>query len=397
MAYNSEEVIKRTPLKNFGISAVLAPVFFVQLMFGIIVPVLLAFSIVPINAALRFVTYDRVDIRKMMPKLLPFICFKAGKNHNYWVAINTFYFQINEDYRVTIEEKDKRKWYHLCDTSKSTVIIFFMLMINFLLAWAVLVSNTVINDFGPESCDELTNTQIARAVCIKLGTNVGLVNCSTPEGVATGGPLLCFMFLRVSEFTEFLTPLTKAVVVYFIAERAIAIMFEAMRFVYLFHKSRVWAVMVIVAGVFVIAGDAGFVAASLLYFTASFNLIRIYEFLIIGLDIILAGLLLLFSKPLETVSAKNEFLRENQFQELEEEEEDVEEEVQNQRMREEHQETRLICDKEQERQEKEPAKKENNNGLMIVAPWVERETETVVVSLGYASDTSSEGSQDNDL
>ena len=115
---------------------------FVEIIITILAPMLFILYIVPNNSVLRFVTYDRVDIRKIMPKLLPFISFKSGKKHNYWVVIDTFYFPIRDDYRQTIEEKYNHKWYHLCDTSKSTVV-------NFLLVWSVFVNGTLVDEFGP--------------------------------------------------------------------------------------------------------------------------------------------------------------------------------------------------------------------------------------------------------
>ena len=273
---------------------------FVEIMIGLVVPILFMLSVVPINSVLRYVTYDRVDIRKIMPKLLPFISFKVGEKHNYWSAIDTFYFEIKDDYRRTYEDMEKRKWFHLCDTTKSTVIIFLILAFNFLLAWSVFVNGSLVDEFGPESCRELTNVQRERAVCISLG-NRSIVNCSTPESATIGGPFLCFQFLRFSEQMDIFQSLTSAVVLYFITQKFIAIVLEIIRFFYLFHKSWIWAALVVLSGVAVIGGDVALIMAALFRFTTSFDLGQIFELLIIGMDIILVGVLLLISTPLELV------------------------------------------------------------------------------------------------
>ena len=304
LAYNIDFLIQQTPLRSIGVATVVAPVVFVEIMIGLVVPTLFMLSIVPINSALRYITYDRVDIRKIMPKLLPFISFESGEKHDYWVAIGTFYFEIKDDNRQQCHETmETRRWYHLCDTTKSTVIIFFILAFNFLLAWTVFVNGTLVDEIGPESCRELTNIQRERAVCLTLG-NISLVNCSAPDSDSVEGPLLCFQFLRFSEQMDILESLTGAIVLYFITEKFIGIVLEIIRFLYLFHKSWMWAGLVIVAGVGVIAADAALVMSALLQFTTSFDLGRIFEYLIIGLDIILVGVLLFISTPLEKAPKK---------------------------------------------------------------------------------------------
>ena len=321
-------------MQDIGVATIVAPVVFVEIMIALVVPILLLLSIVPINSVLRFVTYDRVDIRKIMPKLLPFIAFKSGEKHNYWVAIDTFYFQIKDDNRRTLEEMDNRKWYHLCDTSKSTVIIFLIHGINFLLAWSVLVNGTLIDEFGLESCSELTNLQLRRAICISLGNNISVVNCSSSAGAATKGPLLCFQFLRFSEQTDILTSLTGAIVLYFITEIFIKIVLEVVNFFYIFHESWIWASGVIFTGVLVICGDVGLVVAALLRFTASFDLGQIFEYLIIGVEIILVGILLLIGTPLELAPANWKPPEEPEESKEEEEEGEVESTFHNARERE---------------------------------------------------------------
>ena len=72
-------------------------------------------------------------------------------------------------------------------------------------------------------------------------------------------------------------------------------------FFYLFHKSWIWAALVVLSGVAVIGGDVALIMAALFRFTTSFDLGQIFELLIIGMDIILVGVLLLISTPLELV------------------------------------------------------------------------------------------------
>ena len=316
LAYNIDILIQVTPLKSIPVATVVAPVICIEVMLGLVVPLLLMLSVVPINSVLRFITYDRVDIRKIMPKLLPFVKFAEGEKYNYWVAIGTFFFQIKDDYTQTHEELHKRKWYHLCDTTKSTIVIFFILAVNFLLAWTVFVNGTLIHEFNAQSCRELSNGERERAICIKLG-NISVVNCTSPESSSIDAPLTCFEFLQFSEQADILQSLTGAVVLYFIAEKFITLMLEMIRFFYLFHKSRIWAILVILAGVAVIGGDIVLILASLVWNLASFDLIRIFQYLIIGTDIILVGMLLLISKPLELVSKLHLKQESEMFDEIE--------------------------------------------------------------------------------
>ena len=360
---------------NIGVVQVVAPVVFVEFIIALVVPILLLLSIVPFNSVLRFVTYDRVDIRKIMPKLLPFIAFKSGEKHNYWVAVDTFYFPIKDDYRQTVEEKHNRRWYHLCDTSKSTVVIFLILGINFLLAWSVFVNGTLIDEFTPRTCSELTNVQKERAVCIKLG-NVTVVNCSSSAGAATKGPLLCFQFLRFSEQKGIIETLTSAIVLYFIAEQFIALILDVTHFFYLFYESRIWASLVILAGILVIAGDAGLIVAALLQFTASFDLGQVFEFLIIGVDIILVGVLLLISTPLE-LAPINWNPPEDQCFEEEENEDDIGDEG----------DTNLH---QEDEEEKEEDTKEKNRLKMVVkeSPKSGRSSEVAIIHLEFEDNAS---------
>ena len=298
IAYNFEFLLQETPLRDISVATVIAPVVLVEIMIGLVVPVLFSLSVVPINSVLRFVTYDRVDIRKIMPKLIPFISYTVGKKRNYWVAISTFYFPIRDDYDQTYEVLHKRKWYHLCDTNKSTVIIFLILAFNFLLSWTVFVNGTLVHEFNPQSCRELSNSERERAVCILTG-NVSLVNCTASDSNSIEGSLLCFQFLRFSEQTDIFMSLTGAVVLYFIATAFISLMLEIVRFLYLFHKSWIWAICVILFGVGIIGGDVALILASLVWNIARFELDKIFKYLIIGIDIILVGVLLLISQPLE--------------------------------------------------------------------------------------------------
>ena len=289
-----------TPLKSLAVDTVVAEVICIETMLGIVVPLLLMLSVVPINSVLRFITYDRVDIRKIVPNLMRFLRFTEGEKYNYWVAIGTFFFQIKNDFRQTHEELHKRKWYHLCDTTKSTIVIFFILAINFLLAWSVLINGTVVHEISSESCRELSNSERERAICIRLG-NISLVNCTSPESSSITAPLICFEFLQFTKQTDIIQTVTRAVILYFIAERFITLMLHMVQFFYLFHRSRIWAIFVILAGSIVIGGDIVLILASLVWNLASFDLVRIFQYLIIGTDIILVGVLLLISKPLELV------------------------------------------------------------------------------------------------
>ena len=317
LAYNFDILIENTPLRSIGVATVIAPVVCIEAMLGLMVPILVMLSVVMINSVLRFVTYDRVDIRKIMPKLLPFVRFTEGKKYNYWVAIGTFFFQIKDDFSQTHEKLHKRKWYHLCDTTKSTIVIFFILAFNFLLAWTAFVNGTLVHEFSPQSCRELSNFERERAVCLSL-QNTSVVNCTAPESSSINTPLLCFQFLRFSEQSDILTSLTSAVVLYFIAGQFITIMLEMTRFLYLFHGSKLWAILVALVGVGVIAGDVVLIMASLVWNTARFDMVRVFQYLIIGIDIILVGVLLLISTPLELAPSNWKHETDQVFEESEE-------------------------------------------------------------------------------
>ena len=277
-------------------------------------------AIVLFNSVLRFITYDRVDIRKIMPKFLPFISYTKGEKSNYWVAIDTFYFPVKDDYNQTHEALHKRKWYHLCDTNKSTVIIFFILAFNFLLAWTVFVNGTLVREFSPESCRELSNNELSKAVCVSTGDTYSVVNCTAPDSSSIEGPLLCFQFLRFSEQPDFFDSLTGAVVLYFISSAFITLILEMIRFLYLFHRSWIWAIFVMVLGAGVIGGDVMLIISALVWKTVKFELPKIFQYLIIGLDIILVGVLLLISKPLELAPGNWKPDAEQVFEESKEEE-----------------------------------------------------------------------------
>ena len=79
------------------------------------------------------------------------------------------------------------------------------------------VNDTLIHESSPESCRELSNSELAKTVCVSTEDTYSVVNCIAPDSSSIEGPLLCFQFLRFSEQPYFFESVAGAVVLYFVS------------------------------------------------------------------------------------------------------------------------------------------------------------------------------------
>ena len=213
----------------------------VEFLAGFLLPLLLFVSSVLLAIILDFVTIGRVDVRKRIKHFLPSVDFEEGKEFDYWVIEDRFYFKLEK--KDEHLKKHHGLWYS-CDKTLSTWLLTGITALTILFCLAYFVDITVIEEKTMSSCPEDDGLYD----CFNRST-FDFVDCADDNVTRHVELVHCFRFLKFGVDTNPISDIALTYTFYFVIVTMFSHVFSVVKTLLHLHRTRLWGVAFLVVGV----------------------------------------------------------------------------------------------------------------------------------------------------
>ncbi len=242
---------------------------------GLVSPILIIFSIIPITRIVRYVSHNRLETRKILLWFLPFLGYEKGSKGVYWVLEDSFYYKVHNGF---------------CG-SLSTALIYTTAGLTFLFSWVYFIDDVFVKKTGLSSCMQLNQIEKETTYCFHIHpTDLNLyVNCTANNSY--NDHLFCFEFKETGRNANIIQSLVISIILYYISVICISLTFQIMKCLQRYAHSYLWSTFVVMVGFFIcLIGVVHFVSA--LYFRYYLNVLTLFQIFIISANIIVIGILI---------------------------------------------------------------------------------------------------------
>ena len=250
------------------------PFIVIDVVVGVVSPILIIFSIIPIARIVQYVSHNRLDTRKLLLWFLPFLGYEKGTKGVYWVLEESFHYKIHNG---------------ICG-GLSTALLYTSAALAFLFSWVYFIDDVLIEQKGLNSCVDLNSGDQNAVTCFYIHpTNINMyVNCT--ENSSYANELFCFEFKEVGRNSNILQSLVISIILYYISVICISLTFQVMNFLQQNAQSYLWPTLLVTVGFFAsFFGVVHFISA--LYFNHYLNILTLFQILILSANIIVVGIL----------------------------------------------------------------------------------------------------------
>ena len=323
---------------------------------AVIVPIVIIVSLLLLAIVVRFITYHKVDLRKVIPILVPGVAIESRNGKKYWCIAGRFYYFMDikrtrydqskqpEKNEFELAQKNSESFNNessgdvdvelsnsnppdingpsisaidasnndrpdklsktepsmkrVYQESRATWLLYGMLAIVFIISCAYFVNKTVVYERTIRACSKLTNDELHRSHCYSdLFDSYSSVNCNLNETETFSSTLYCYIVLDIIEANP-IDEVIESIVFFYITGVAISVIFHVVKFLLNFYLTKLWSLLVIVMGtVLLLMLLSVFI---LIFLTGThIDILLLFKAISISIDFILAGVLLLKSIPLE--------------------------------------------------------------------------------------------------
>ena len=260
---------------NSQFSGTLWPFITTDLTLGLIIPVLVIFSLLPIARIIRYVTYSRIETRKLLLWFSPFLGYEKGNKGVYWVIEDSFYYKIHNGHCGNL----------------STALIYVMTSLTFLFSWIYFIDKLFIKHTGLVSCMQMNYENLRQSwYCFQINpSNLNLyVNCS--QNSSYTGRLFCFAFEEGGNTADIVQAFVISVILYYISVVCISLAFQVMKWLQQHASSYLWPTLLVVTGFVTFSLGMIFFAYNL-YFNSHLNILTLFQILVLSANITVVGVL----------------------------------------------------------------------------------------------------------
>lgn len=275
------------------INKVVWPYIVVEVIVGLVMPVAVIIAAIVFSIYLEYTTNGSVDPRVLVTRLLPVVKLVEGDEYSYWSILDRFYFQLskNDNFR-----EKKQSCSHKISRSPSTWIITAIVSLAFLLAVSYFMNANITSQATVRSCPHAS----VETDCFNT-SSLTYVDCNDPDIEQFNFTALhCFQFLRFGRDSDVIGGFSRAFAFYLATLAFFGSAFHTAKILIDFQPSRLWGLGFVFGGVVI------FIAGIVIFSTQEaillrINIIKIFQFFMVALFVILIGLLLLVSKWWEHV------------------------------------------------------------------------------------------------
>lgn len=269
----------------------------VELVLGIIVPLMLIISALVAGSVARMITNNKVHPERLIPGFLTFLSFQSGKNYSYWVIVDTFYFRVkNREAENSSFESRAKLHRHKFTESLATWCIVIVIGITFTLAISYFVSETMVEVDNYRNCKAASRSE--EASCF-IQPSLRNVNCT--ENPSMIGNIICYKFLIIGGASDLVQASIQSLFLYIACDKFLTVLFQLVKALLNLRKTMFWALLIMGIGiVLVVMSAVALILTSVV--VINFSILQLLQLLIISCDISLAGVLLSISSPLQKVN-----------------------------------------------------------------------------------------------
>ena len=275
------------------------PVVVSETLIGIIAPLLVSLALVPLSRVIRAISVNKLQPKTLLSRLYECIDYKITSDGTpYWIVAGTFYFLEQSE----TPDNCASKFCYFCDKRKTTSVLSFIAVLSFILTGSIFVNDFLVLEFGALNCQELSTQQIQSSLCFTLQPPA-FINCSANPVVTN--PMTCFEFLSATGIhaQPLVNAIIEAFVTFVLSNALINAIFRAIQFLLYIKRTKLWSILVIGAGFFLFFSSIGLTVVFSTQLTNAFDILVVYELLVISLIIILIGVLLYTGEPYEAISS----------------------------------------------------------------------------------------------
>ena len=269
---------------NYIIEGTIWPFLFVDISLGVLAPLLIISSLVPLLKIIRHTTNHQMETRKLYSWCLSFMGYDKGSKGCYWTINDSFHFKIEENFFGGL----------------NTVLVFLLAVTVFMNCWLYLINSAIVDQYGVEYCNVLTEQEKLYSYCFDLYSNRSAIyiNCSS-NLTYSEGPLFCFQFKLIGQNVAPVQILVTTTVLYYISSTSISAIFQIVNGLLYYTQTQVWSYLVMLLGVTVwVIGIVS--VGSVYYIHNNFDILAILQLLTIGISVMIVGLLLKRGNPMFT-------------------------------------------------------------------------------------------------
>lgn len=254
------------------------PFFTVDVTLGLIVPLIIGISLIPLAKTVRYVTNSQIETRKLFHWCLPCLSYRQGSKDCYWIIDDSYYMKINR----------KR------GTGLNTILVYFLSLAVFLHSWLYFINSSITTQFGSSGCSLLSEKDKFHLQCFDLLSDFGnmiRINCSLNSSF--DGPLFCLEF----HGSNLIHAVVVSIVLYYLMSTCISVVFQVVRGLLVYAQTGAWSNLVILLGILLLFfGCAAFV--SNVFLQSNFDVLGFLQLLSLCTCIVIVGFLLKRGRPI---------------------------------------------------------------------------------------------------
>jgi len=267
---------------GFGDENVIWPFITVEVVVGLVCPLLMYTGTLLFGVVLDYVTIGRIDARKGVHTLLPSVQLVKADENEYWVVKDTFYFFIRKrpvDYKIPSCNIAR-------EFSRATIYFVIIIGLSFGLATSYFMNRTIVEQANTREC----RSDLHYDCFVFEDESWTYVDCMDNETLSKHSFIHCYTFLRFGIDNNPISVLAEAFAFYLATVAFFGQVFGVVKILLRLRPSRYWGIPFILIGLVIMGVFLFLVSHQGLIHR---DVIGCFQILMFGVFMAIVGLLLL--------------------------------------------------------------------------------------------------------
>jgi len=269
---------------GFGDENVIWPYIVVEVIVGLVFPLLIFIGIVLFAIVMDYVTVGRIDARKAVHTVLPSVELVKANNNEYWSVKNTFYFLIRE----TPTNKRSSSCTSLFEFSRATIYFIIVIGLSFGVTTSYFMNRTIVEQVNTRECME----DLHFDCFVRSDGDWRYVDCADNETLAQFSFIHCYTFLRFGVDNNPIASLAESFAFYLAMVGFFGQAFGVVKILLRLRPSRLWGIWFVVVGLVVVGLSIYLMASPEAAISIHRDVIGCFQIFMMGLYLVVIGALL---------------------------------------------------------------------------------------------------------
>ena len=268
---------------GFGDENVIWPYIVVEVIVGLVCPLLLYVGIVLFAVVIDYVTLGRIDARKAVHTVLPSVELVIASDNEYWSIKNTFYFLIRK--RPT---QKRSSCTSLVEFSRATIYFVIIIGLSFGVTTSYFMNRTIVEQVNTRECME----DLHFDCFVRDNGDWRYVDCADNATLARFSFIHCYTFLRFGVDNNPIASLAESFAFYLAMVGFFGQAFGVVKILLRLRPSRLWGIWFAVIGIIVVGVSIYLMASQEAALSIHRDVIGCFQILMMGAYLIVIGALL---------------------------------------------------------------------------------------------------------